>query len=128
MTRGLTGRRVLANRALAVGDAAAIVLFVIAGLTNHDEGITAGGIARTALPILGVWFAVAPVVGTYRRPGIRSMIATWALAVPLGVAIRAAFLQRGADRSQFTFFLVAAAATLLLLLAWRAIWAVVRGR
>jgi hypothetical protein len=116
VTRGLTG------------DAAAIVLFVIVGLTNHDEGITAGGIARTALPILGVWFAAAPLVGTYRRPGIRSMIATWALAVPLGVAIRAALLHRGADGSQLTFFLVAAAATLLLLLAWRAIWAVVRRR
>ncbi|MFY9587876.1 MAG: DUF3054 domain-containing protein [Actinomycetota bacterium] len=111
-----------------MGDAAAIVFFVIIGLSNHDEGITLKGIARTALPILGAWFALAPFTKTYARPGLRSLLATWAFAVPVGVAIRAAFLRRSADASQFTFLVVAAIVTLALLFSWRALLALLERR
>ena len=65
---------------LAAGDTAALVLFVIIGLLNHDHGVTAAGLARTALPLLGAWFIVSAVDGNYRRPGWRALIVTWAIA------------------------------------------------
>ena len=108
-----------ATRWLAIGDAAAIVLFVIVGLTNHDEGVTLSGIARTALPILAAWFAVSYFTKTYVRPGLRTLLATLVIAVPIGVAIRAIALHRAADDSQVTFGIVAMIATLVFLLAWR---------
>ena len=118
MTSDLDTRRA---PVLAVGDAAAIVLFVIVGLTNHDEGVTLSGIARTALPILGAWFAVSFFTKTYTQPGLRTLLTTWAIAVPIGVAIRAIALHRAADDSQITFGIVAMIATLVFLLAWRGI-------
>lgn len=106
---------------LAAGDAAAIVLFAVIGLINHDEGITAAGLARNALPIIGVWFAIAPLVGTYARPGFATMVATWAIAVPLGVAIRAVWLHRSASSKQAAFGIVTLIVTFVFLSAWRLI-------
>src|SRR5207253_7726514 len=104
---------------LAAGDGAAIVIFVLVGLVNHEHGITVSGLARTALPILGAWFAMAPFAGTYKRPGVRTLLATWIIAVPVGVAIRAVLLHRSANESQVAFGIVALVVTLGLLLAWR---------
>jgi Protein of unknown function (DUF3054) len=115
-------------RVLALGDAAAIVLFVIVGLTNHDEGITLSGISRTALPILGAWFAVSIFAGTYARPGPRTLLVTWVIAVPVGVAIRAIALHRPADDSQITFGFVAMIATLVFVLGWRGLAALAARR
>ena len=128
MTRDLAVRSSLPAWAIATGDAAAIVLFVLVGLRNHDEGITVAGLARTALPILGAWFAVAPFARTYARPGLRTLLVTWAIAVPIGVAIRAIALHRTADDSQLTFGVVALIATLVFLLAWRGVAALVTRR
>lgn len=122
MTTGIRSQRKAASPAiLAVGDAAAIVLFAVIGLANHKEGITGAGLARNVLPILGVWFVAAPFVGTYARPGARTLLGTWLLAVPIGVTIRALALNRAADGSQIVFGIVTLVATLILLLAWRGI-------
>ncbi len=110
--------------ALAAGDAIAIILFAVIGLANHDEGITAGGVARNALPILGAWLVVSPIAGTYTRPGVRTLLATWVVAVPAGVVVRAIVLDRPADGSQVTFGIVTMIATLVLLLAWRGLVAI----
>ena len=112
---------------IAVGDAAAILLFVIIGLANHDQGVTVGGVARTALPVLGAWFVVAPFTKTYARPRLGTLLINWVIAVPVGVAIRGTMLNRSADDSQLTFGLVAMIGTLVLLLLWRGIHAL-RGR
>ena len=116
-----TQRRTFPAVVLAAGDAAAIVLFAVIGLINHEHGITASGLARNTLPILGVWFAISPFTKTYARPGFRTMLATWAIAVPAGVAIRAVALHRAADESQVAFGIVALIATLVLLTVWRGI-------
>jgi len=113
--------RTLPDWALAVGDAAAIVLFAIVGLANHKEGFTTAGLARNTLPILGVWFAIAPFVGTYKRPGLKTLLYTWAIAVPVGVAIRGVALHRAASGSQVTFGIVTLLVTLTFLSAWRAV-------
>jgi hypothetical protein len=114
-------RRTLPAWVLAVGDTAAIVLFAVVGLINHDEGITAAGLARNVLPILGVWFAISPFTGVYKRPGFSTMILTWAIAVPVGVAIRAVALHRAADEHQVAFAIVTLLVTLVFLSAWRAV-------
>jgi hypothetical protein len=121
-------RRAISPRYLLIGDAIAIAMFAVIGLASHEEGITAGGIARNALPILAAWFVVAAFAGTYARPGLRTMLITWAIAVPVGVAIRAIVLSRPADGSQVVFGIVTMTVTLVLLLGWRAIAAVVPRR
>ena len=118
-------RRTISPRILLIGDAIAIALFAVIGLASHDEGITAGGVARNALPILAGWFVVAAFAGTYSRPGLRTMLITWVIAVPVGVAIRAIVLSRPADGSQIVFAIVTMTVTLVLLLCWRAIAAMV---
>lgn len=107
------------GRVLACGDAGAIIVFAVAGLLNHDEGVTLAGLSRNVLPILGAWFAIAPFTGIYKRPGWRTMIITWAFAVPVGVAIRAIVLHRNADENQVAFGLVTMIVTLVFLSVWR---------
>ena len=106
--------------ALAIGDAAAILLFAVVGLINHDEGITVAGLARNVLPIFGVWFAISPFTRTYTRPGWRTMLITWVIAVPVGVVIRAIALKRAADESQIAFAIITLIVTLAFLSGWRA--------
>lgn len=106
---------------LVAGDATAFVLFAVIGLANHEEGITAGGVARNAIPLAAGFFVAAAVLGAYRRPGIRSLLVAWAVGVPVGVLIRAVALERPADGSQVVFGVVALVTTLVLLLAWRGI-------
>jgi hypothetical protein len=121
-------RLTISPRYLLIGDAIAIAMFAVIGLASHEEGITAGGVARNALPILAAWFVVAAFVGTYSRPGLRTMFITWAIAVPAGVAIRAIVLSRPADGSQVVFGIVTMTVTVVLLLGWRAIAAMVSSR
>ena len=121
-------RRTISPRYLLIGDAIALAMFAVIGLASHDEGITAGGVARNALPVLAAWFVVAAFVGTYSRPGLRTMFITWVIAVPVGVALRAIVLSRPADGSQIVFAIVTMTVTLLLLLVWRAIAAMVSSR
>ena len=104
---------------LAIGDACALVAFVVLGLRSHDEGVTAAGLARTALPLLAGWFATAAAVRLYARGGIARFLVTWAVGVTAGVAARALILGRPADGSELTFWAVTLAVTLAVLLAWR---------
>ena len=128
------GRRARRSRALrspwvlAVGDAAAIVLFAVIGLASHREGVTLAGIARNAGPVLAVFFPVALLVGTYRRPGLRTLIPAWLIGVVGGVLLRAAILGHGYGRRTFTFMGVTLAVTGVLLLAWRALAAALASR
>jgi hypothetical protein len=104
---------------LAVSDAVAIVAFVTVGLVSHRHGVSATGYARDALPILGAWFGVALVVGTYRGGGRRLLLATWALGVPLGVLIRALVLGRSLNGDERAFLGVAVVFSLVFVLALR---------
>jgi len=107
--------------ASAVGDAGAIVVFVLIGLRSHDEGITVGSVLRVLGPILVLWFAAALPAGTYRRPGLRTLLPAWLVAVAGGILVRYAIFHRPATAAKlFTFMGVALAFTLLFLLAWRA--------
>jgi Protein of unknown function (DUF3054) len=107
---------------LATGDAASIVLFAVVGLLSHDEGVTASGLARNAVPILAVAAAAAPLFGTYRRPGVRTLLPTWAVGVLGGLLVRKAVFGRPEDMGELpAFAAVTAGVTLAFLLAWRAV-------
>ncbi|GIW35368.1 DUF3054 domain-containing protein [Meiothermus sp.] len=108
-------------RLLAWGDAICIVLFAIIGLQSHGEPVSLSGIVRNALPILLVWWLVAPFLRTYTRPTWQNLLYTWAIAVSTGVWLRFMVLQKPFDLGYLVFWAITLGATLVLLLAWRAL-------
>jgi DUF3054 family protein len=72
---------------VVVADAAALVAFVLIGLRGHRVG-TIEGFLRNGAPLLGAWFVIAWLAHTYRRPGWRSLLRNWMVAVPTGLLIR----------------------------------------
>jgi DUF3054 family protein len=85
MRRLLPGRRGTVWYVLA--DAVALVAFVVIGIRGH-RGSTVEGFLRTAAPLLGAWFLVAWAGHTYHRPGWRSLLRNWIIAVPVGLLVR----------------------------------------
>jgi hypothetical protein len=94
-------------RVLALIDTGAILLFVTIGLISHHKGLSATCYARDALPLLGGWFAVALTVHAYSDPGLRRLVATWALGVTAGVLVRALILGRSLNGKEGAFLCVA---------------------
>lgn len=117
------------GRALAWGDAACIVLFAVVGLLSHREALSWAGIARNALPILLIWFLLAPFLRTYTYPSWRNLLYNWGLAVVGGVWLRFMVLGHPFGAGFFVFCGITLAFTLLFLLLWRALaYFVVRQR
>jgi hypothetical protein len=102
-------------------DAIALVAFSVVGLLSHHGTVTAGGLARDALPLLGGWFAAALVFRLYTRPSPSRLLATWACGVTAGVVVRALVLGRAANGHEAAFLGVALAFTLVFVLALRAV-------
>lgn len=75
-------------RAAAFVDGFALVAFVVVGVMQHDGDALLRGLARTGIPLLASWYLVALVIGTYRRPGWLTLLATWVIAVPVGLLVR----------------------------------------
>jgi hypothetical protein len=100
-------------------DVVALALFVVTGMRSHHEGSQAAIFLRNFIPITAAWLVVAPFVGTYRPPSIRSMLLAWAIAVPVGLLVRSALLGDLFETRILTFFAVALAFTLLFLSAGR---------
>lgn len=114
--------------ALAIGDAAVLILWAVLGLVRHTEGVTLAGLTRNAGPILTGWFAAAIALGTYtRRRGPVRTVLTWAVGISTGVVLRAALLHRTWNGDEWAFFGVTLVVTGALLAAWRGI-AFVAGR
>jgi hypothetical protein len=85
----------------AAADAPAILLFTTLGLLSH--GFELAGYLRDAVPFLACWLAVGFALGLYRRGGWWRLLATWAIAIPLGLLLRAAALGRALDGDQLSF-------------------------
>ncbi|WP_051304223.1 DUF3054 domain-containing protein [Calidithermus chliarophilus] len=120
------------GRALARGDALCLVLFALIGQAMHGtlSGFAAAwrGFLENSLPILVVWFMIAPFLRTYTRPTWRNLLLTWALAVSAGVMFRFLALGRDFNLGFFIFWGVALGSTLALLLAWRGLARLAAGR
>ena len=93
------------HRPEAVLDAAAILVFVTIGLISHRHGF-AKGYARDLPPFLGCWFAVALLLRLYRQGGRGRLVATWLVAVPLAVLVRALAFGRSLNGSEAAFLVV----------------------
>jgi hypothetical protein len=103
------------NPLLPIVDAAALIAFVAVGLSQHGEGAVATLFLRNVVPLLGAWFLVARAVGTYPRPGVRTLLITWVIAVPTGLLLRTVWVG-SPHGSQIAVFLgVGLAFTLLFL-------------
>jgi hypothetical protein len=101
-----------------LADAAALVVFVLIGLRGHRVG-TVEGFLRTAIPLLGAWFLVAWLTHTYRRPGWRSLLRTWIVAVPVGLLVRALIVGSPNGVRILVFIAVGLAFTLVFLVLGR---------
>lgn len=119
--------------ALALGDLIALTIFAAVGRASHDLIATQGAVRatlNTAAPFMLAWLLVGMALGMYRGTALyplgrvlwRTLLAG-AIAGPLGVAIRALWLQRPVI---WTFMLVATATSTLALLVWRVAWSRLR--
>ncbi|MEX0753715.1 MAG: DUF3054 domain-containing protein [Actinomycetota bacterium] len=124
MARGPLDRPAVKVPVLAVGDALALIAFVLLGLRSHDASSTAAAVARTAVPLVGAWFAIALVAGTYRQPGRRTLVLTWAVSVPVAVAVRTLVLGHPSGTDLVVFLAVTLAMTGVLLMGWRLLAAI----
>ena len=106
--------------ALAAGDVVSLVIFTVIGLIHHEGGVTLGALLEVVLPIVAVGAVAARIFGTYRRPGLATLLPTWLVSVPVGLLIRKALFDTPDTWHSTAVFLgVAMAFTLLFLLAWR---------
>jgi len=74
--------------ALVTADAVALLAFVGVGMRSHQIDAIAEVAARNVVPLAVTWAMVSVVAGTYRRRDLASLLATWAIAVPLGLLAR----------------------------------------
>jgi Protein of unknown function (DUF3054) len=105
---------------LPVADALALTLLVLAGIVEHDEGSNVVTLfLRNAVPLLASWFVVARFTGVYRRPGLRTLLLTWAIAVPLGLLLRTVWVGSPSGGELAVFLGIGLGFTLLFVLAGR---------
>lgn len=103
----------------ALTDSAAIATFTIAGIVSHDRGLSLRAFAEDVVPLLSGWLVVAAVTGLYQVRSPRSLLMTWLLGIPLGVALRAAGLGRLEEPRQLSFLATTLLLTLVVVAAAR---------
>jgi hypothetical protein len=105
---------------LPIVDALALMLFVVAGVAEHDERSNLVTLfLRNAVPLLASWFVVARFSGAYRHPGMRTLLVTWAVAVPSGLLLRTAWVGSPSGGELAVFLGIGLGFTLVFLLACR---------
>lgn len=104
-----------------VVDALALVAFVLVGIRSHHEIGALDLFLRNAVPLELMWFAVSVVSGAYQRPGLRTLLWTWIVAVPVALIVRTLWVGSPSGVRLLTFLGVGLAFTLLFLLAGRAV-------
>jgi hypothetical protein len=116
--------------ALAFGDLVVLLLFAALGRSSHDQppgAIPFAGVIGTAAPFIVGWFSVGAVLGAFRKSAVSSVRSaflrtegTWLVAGPVGLLLRALFLQRGIPLS---FAAVVMSVNFVLLGVWRTLYA-----
>jgi hypothetical protein len=118
----------LAPAVLAVADGAAIVAFVLVGIVAHAGEATPNALLEDALPLIAGWSVAATMFRLYDRPTTRAFLLTWAIGIPLGVAVRAAVLGRLDEPRQLAFLATTLALSLAFVAAARIAAGVARRR
>lgn len=105
---------------LATGDVVALLIFTLIGLANHKDGITAATVLKVIGPLVVVGAIAAAVFGTYRKPGLRTLLPAWLVTVPVAILFRKALFHTPTTWGSTAVFIgVALTFTLLFLLGWR---------
>lgn len=117
-----------AARLALAADLAALVLFVIAGSRFHQDATRLQVFMRNAVPFAGAWLFFAAILGTYRPPSFVAMLKTWAATVPLGLLLRAVWMDAPIGPWNMSFVYAATGFTLLFLVGGRALVALVGRR
>ncbi|HZP25917.1 MAG TPA: DUF3054 domain-containing protein [Dehalococcoidia bacterium] len=110
---------------LPLGDLAVFAVFLLAGASGHEDGLSASTVGRSFLPFVAVWFVVGPPLGAFRPPisdrlsAIWRLLPIWLLCGLLALALRSAVFERD-FWSGFT--VVALVFNGVLLLAWRLVY------
>jgi len=107
----------------AAVDAAAVVVFAVAGRNAHDEGSGAGTVATIAAPfligLLTGWLVDPRARARPTAPG--TGVTVWLATVAIGLVLRRIVWDRG---TAFSFVIVTTLVLGVLIVGWRAIWAV----
>jgi hypothetical protein len=111
----------------AAVDAAAVVVFALAGRNAHDESSGVSTVATIAAP-----FLVGLVAGWLLDPRARARpmatatgITVWLATAAIGLLLRRIVWDRG---TAISFVIVATVVLGVLLVGWRAIWAIAQRR
>jgi hypothetical protein len=108
-------RRILTAAAL---DVASLLLFVVIGRRNHEEGESVAGVVETAAPFLIGLAAAWLIVRAWRWPtAILTGIAVWPITVLVGMLCRSLIFGDGTAAS---FVIVATLFIGACLVGWRA--------
>ena len=99
-------------------DALCVVVFVVLGRRNHDEGEAAAGVVRTAAPFLLALAGGWALGARRRRPpaGLSFGLGVWACTLVLGMVLRRAVFDRGTATA---FVIVATVFLGLSIVGWR---------
>ncbi|XP_062101760.1 uncharacterized protein LOC133807439 [Humulus lupulus] len=111
----------------AGGDVLALLAFAAIGRFSRGFSVFDAETLRTADPFIAGWFLSAYFLGGYGEDGrgmnglskgVTATVKSWALGIPLGIAIRAVTT---AHFPAYPFILVTMGSTAVLLTGWRAI-------
>jgi len=89
-------------RATLVGDLVGLLAFLLVGLDRHGEDVAARFAALAAI-FVATWLVTAWLLGTYRPPTYARLLLTLVLGIPLGVVVRATFVQAWTATEILTF-------------------------
>lgn len=103
----------------ALVDVAAVVVFVVIGRRNHDEGSAIAEAARVATPFLIGLGAGWVAARAWRQPfAVRTALVVWPVTVVVGMLLRQVASDRGTAAS---FIIVATVFLGATLVGWRAL-------
>ncbi len=130
---------------LLLGDSISFIVFAMIGRSSHGRVTELEALLEIVPPFLVVWLLVAPLLGAFRlhrkpaasehaeqaassgllRAFLWRTVLAWVIACPLGLGLRALYLQRSIP---LTFAIVTFLSNLVLLVGWRALfgWLFVR--
>ena len=89
-------------RATLTGDLVGLIAFLVVGLDRHGEDVAARFLALAGI-FAAAWLVTAWFLGTYRPPTHVRLLLTLLLGIPLGVVVRATFVQAWTAREILTF-------------------------
>ncbi len=123
-------------RVLIVGDALALLAFGVIGRMTHNLSASdVSGVLETTVPFMVGWFVVAPWFGLFRseialapmKTTVLTLLAWVPIGYPIGLVLWALVRRRSIpDGIAPEFAIAALAATVVFLLGWRLVYALIR--